>query len=175
MRPSLIAAATLAALLAACSSTPKQAAEPQPVALDQVSLVALADAMPAAQARGIDLGVHRSDATTVRGDAEALRTLIRNLLDNAIKYSPPGGTVDLSVHADVVGTVLVVEDSGPGIAPRDRARVLDRFYRVSGSGAEGSGLGLAIVKAIAERHGAQLLLDDSARLGGLRVQVLFSN
>ena len=147
--------------------------EPQPVALDQVSLVALADAMPAAQARGIDLGVHRSDATTVRGDAEALRTLIRNLLDNAIKYSPPGGTVDLSVQSDVVGAVLVIEDSGPGIAPRDRARVLDRFYRVSGAGAEGSGLGLAIVKAIAERHGVQLLLDDSARLGGLRVQVLF--
>lgn len=145
----------------------------QRVALDQIGLLALADAMPAAQARGIDLGVHRADSVELRGDAEALRTLVRNLLDNAIKYTPGGGTVDLSIQAGPVGLVLAVEDNGPGIAPRDRARVLDRFYRLSGSGVEGSGLGLAIVKAIAERHGAHVSLDDSPRLRGLRVQVHF--
>jgi two-component system OmpR family sensor kinase len=160
--------------LARQQAGPATAGEQQLVVLDQVALVALSDAMPAAQARRIDLGVHQADNTVVRGDAEALRTLARNLLDNAIKYTPPGGTVDLSVLADLGGAVLVVEDSGPGIPPRDRARVLDRFYRVSGSGAEGSGLGLAIVKAIADRHGAQVQLDESARLGGLRAQVRFA-
>ena len=69
---------------------------------------------------------------------------------------------------------MTVEDSGPGIPEADRARVLDRFYRVSGGGATGSGLGLAIVKSIADMHGATVELDESQRLGGLRVRVTFS-
>jgi two-component system OmpR family sensor kinase len=68
---------------------------------------------------------------------------------------------------------LIVEDSGPGISPEERERVFSRFYRVPGSEAGGSGLGLAIIKAIAERHGAVLTLDSSARLGGLKVQLQF--
>ncbi len=69
--------------------------------------------------------------------------------------------------------VLSVEDSGPGIVPEERERVLDRFYRVPGTSAHGSGLGLAIVSAVARQHGAQLLLDASEELGGLRVRVIF--
>lgn len=141
--------------------------------LEQIGLLALADTFVAAKGKRIDLGVHEADTAKMSGDPQAIRMLVRNLLDNAIKYTPPGGTVDLNVHASASGHVLSVEDNGPGIPPRDRARVLDRFYRVNGSGAEGSGLGLAIVKAIADQHGARVELDDSPRLGGLRVRVMF--
>ena len=99
--------------------------------------------------------------------------MIRNLLDNAIKYTPAGGTVDLDVVQTPSGIVLSVEDNGPGIPPSDRDRVSDRFYRISGTTPDGSGLGLAIVKAIADIHGANLSIDASPRLGGLRVQVEF--
>ena len=81
--------------------------------------------------------------------------------------------VDVSVRGTEAGAELVVEDSGPGISPEERERVINRFYRVPGSTATGSGLGLAIIKAIAERHGATLTLDQSGRLGGLLVQVAF--
>ena len=110
----------------------------------------------------------------VTGNAEALRMLARNLLDNAIKYSPPGGQVDLQVRREGDHAVLTVEDSGPGIAPEHRERAMQRFVRVTADGAPGSGLGLAIVQAIAQSHGATVALDSSARLGGLRVTVRFA-
>jgi two-component system OmpR family sensor kinase len=109
----------------------------------------------------------------VSGQGDALTILTRNLVDNAIKYTPDGGTVDVSVSAGEQGALLVVEDSGPGIAPDERERVFDRFYRIAGSEANGSGLGLAIIKAIAERHNATLSLGQSERLGGLSVTVQF--
>jgi two-component system OmpR family sensor kinase len=99
--------------------------------------------------------------------------LLRNLIDNAIKYTPQGGTVDVSVVAESGFVRVAVEDSGPGIPPEERERVFDRFYRVPGSDAAGSGLGLAIIKSIAERHGATLALDTSQRLGGLAATVKF--
>ena len=117
--------------------------------------------------------MHRAETIVVSGHAEALRILARNLLDNAVKYTPEGGIVDLNVHGTSSGVVLSVEDNGPGIAEADRGRVLDRFYRASGASATGSGLGLAIVNAIANLHQASIRLDQSPRLGGLRVQVTF--
>ncbi|WP_029000897.1 ATP-binding protein [Azohydromonas australica] len=144
-----------------------------PVALAEVARLAVADAVPQAQARGIDLGVPQAEPGQVQGHAEALRILMRNLLDNALKYTPEGGTVDLSVQREGASMRLVVEDSGPGIPEAERERVLDRFHRVPGTEAPGSGLGLAIVKAIAELHGAALRLEKSQRLGGLRVDVRF--
>src|SRR3989344_3470432 len=129
----------------------------------------------AAQARSMDVGLLHSDAAnvTVRGDAEALRMLARNLLDNAIKYTPPGGRVDLQVRREGDAAVLTVEDSGPGIAPEHRERVMQRFVRETSEGAPGSGLGLAIVQAIAQGHGATVQLSASPRLGGLLVTVRF--
>ncbi len=143
-----------------------------------VSLAALArqavgDASPGAQARQIDLGLGHCDEATLQGDPDALAMLLRNLLDNAIKYTPPGGTVDLEIHARDGALHLGVDDSGPGIAEADRERVLDRFYRIPGNEATGSGLGLSIVKSVADRHHARLTLGHSARLGGLRVEVSF--
>jgi two-component system OmpR family sensor kinase len=133
----------------------------------------LADAVGSAVARQIDLGFDHADDGVVTAHEDALRILIRNLLDNAIKYTPVGGKIDVGVHRAKGGLALTVEDNGPGIPPEDRLRVLDRFYRVPGAEATGSGLGLAIVSAIADMHGAQLALDTAPALGGLRVTVIF--
>ncbi|RZJ56545.1 MAG: HAMP domain-containing protein [Acidovorax sp.] len=148
-------------------------AHTEPVDLQAAAQLALADVAPAAQARSIDLGLLDSDASSVPGNAEALRMLARNLLDNAVKYTPAGGRVDLQVRraADGQAVELTVEDSGPGIAEEHRARVMQRFVRETSDGATGSGLGLAIVQAIAQAHGATVALDASPRLGGLRVTV----
>jgi two-component system OmpR family sensor kinase len=145
----------------------------EPVNLREIARLAISDAVAAAQARGIDIGMARADAAEVRGQAEALRTLLRNLLDNAVKYTPEGGRVDVGIAASADGTELSVEDSGPGLPAEERARVLDRFYRSGEPQAPGSGLGLAIVKSIADLHGATLAIDRSAGLGGLRVSVRF--
>jgi two-component system OmpR family sensor kinase len=154
------------------------AADAQPMVLADLVRQALADAAPAARQRGIDLGLWPDDddagpsaTAAVLGDAEALRTLLRNVLDNAVKYTPEGGRVDLSLRCESGAPCLRVEDSGPGIPEAERSRVLDRFYRVPGAAAAGSGLGLAIVKAIADAHGATLSLGRSARLGGLAVEL----
>lgn len=149
----------------------------EPVDLRAIAQLALADVAPAAQVRSMDVGLLDSEAATVpvivRGNAEALRMLVRNLLDNAIKYTPPGGQVDVQVGTDHGRAFLTVEDSGPGIAPEHRERVMQRFVRETAEGAPGSGLGLAIVLAIAQRHGAAVVLDRSPRLGGLRVALRF--
>lgn len=146
----------------------------EPLNLSDLAKRTLGDMVAGAMARQIDLGLHQADDASVRGQPDALVILLRNLVDNAIKYTPAGGTVDLSVLRQPDGrAVLVVEDSGPGISPEERELVFSRFYRVPGSEAGGSGLGLAIVKSIAERHGAKLALDSSERLGGLQVRIEF--
>ncbi len=145
------------------------------VALERPVADGIADTHALAAARRIDLSLE-GDPATVRGDREALRTLVRNLVDNAVRYTPPGGRVRVRTSAGVPapgpGPALEVADSGPGIAAADRERVFDRFYRRAGSPEGGSGLGLAIVKAIADRHGAQVRLGDAPE-GGLLVTVLF--
>ncbi|MDI1237723.1 MAG: ATP-binding protein [Polaromonas sp.] len=146
------------------------------VDLQDVVKLAVADVLPHARLKQIDLGLtdeHLASAQ-VLGEPEALRVLLRNLLDNAVKYTPAAGRVDVSLELAQGRPLLRVEDSGPGIAAAERERVFDRFYRASGAASEtGSGLGLAIVQAITERHGATLQLDRSERLGGLQVSVTF--
>jgi two-component system, OmpR family, sensor kinase len=148
-------------------------ASAQRVSLAEIARLAVADLAPSAQSRRIDVGLGSADENPVSGYPDALRILVRNLLDNAVKYSPEGATVDVGVAREDGHLVLSVEDSGPGIAQADRERVFDRFYRIAGTQASGSGLGLAIVRSIARLHGASLHLDQSQRLGGLRVQVRF--
>ena len=144
------------------------------VSLDLTALArnALADAEPEAARHAIALTLDAPTAHVVlRADEAALAVLLRNLLGNALRHTPPGGQVRVGVREEASVIDLTVEDSGPGIAPDERARVLDRFYRVPGTPGHGSGLGLAIVRAIAERHGAALTLDASPTLGGLRVML----
>ncbi len=144
--------------------------------LQDVIREAVGDVLPRARAAGIDLGLSPdalASPALVAGDAQALRMMLRNLLDNAVKYTLAPGRVDVDLRAEGAAYVLTVDDSGPGIAPAERTRVFDRFYRAPAAHgtATGSGLGLSIVQAIARRHGAQLALDTAPGLGGLRVQV----
>jgi signal transduction histidine kinase len=165
-------------LLTLARNEPREAVgELSSIALEQPVADGIADAHALAAARHIDLSLEANPAT-VRGDPEALRTLVRNLVDNAVRYTPEGGRVRVRTRAGsgagghVEPALIEVADSGPGIAPADRLRVFDRFYRRAGSPEGGSGLGLAIVKAVADRHGAQVLLDDAPE-GGLKVTVVF--
>jgi len=151
-------------------------AQQEPVAMEPLIRQLVAEQATAARHQGVDLGLTHADAAQVYGQPDALAVMLRNLVENAVKYTPRGGKVDVSLTQEAQGVLIRVEDSGPGIAPEERARVFDRFYRGldTATTAGGSGLGLAIVKSIAERHGAQLRLDSSPRLGGLRVEVRFT-
>lgn len=143
------------------------------VDLAEVARNAVATHDPLAVEKGIDLGVSHVAAVTVAGDFEALRTLAGNLIENAVRYTPRGGTVDVAVRGESGAAILEVVDTGPGIPASHRDRVFDRFYRMDGSEGPGSGLGLAIVKNIADRHGASVRLGDRAGGVGLRVTVSF--
>ena len=158
-------------VLARQEASAASGARSETVDLSDIARRTVADMAGAAQGKGIDLGLQRADAACVNGQSDALTIMLRNLVDNALKYTPAGGTVDVEVSAAIKGATICVEDSGPGIPAEERERVFDRFYRIAGSEASGSGLGLAIIKAIAERHGGTLALAQSARLGGLRVTV----
>lgn len=146
----------------------------QLVDLAELARQALADVWPLAETRRTALALDAPDAAVINADADALRILMRNLLDNAIRYTPEGGQVNVSVTAQQDALLLAVDDSGPGIPADERERAFQRFYRgqrEAGDGV-GSGLGLAIVANIAERHGATVTLLDST-LGGLRVEIHF--
>jgi two-component system OmpR family sensor kinase len=133
------------------------------------------DLWEAANARQIDIGLVEADDGLVLGHADALNILVRNLLDNAIKYTPNGGTINVAARSMDGQLQLTVEDSGPGVTPEDRERIFDRFYRAGGQqgGIGGSGLGLAIVKTIAEMHAAALTVGQSETLGGFKVTMVF--
>jgi two-component system, OmpR family, sensor kinase len=152
------------------------------VALDEIAREIVAELVPLADAKSTDLGMSDSQPAFVRADSEALRTLVRNLVDNAVRYTPAGGRVDVSVarsggsdasQGQPPRAVLRVVDTGPGIAHEERARVFDRFYRPPGTSPPGSGLGMAIVKAIADTHGATVTLDAGTDGSGLAVTVVF--
>jgi two-component system, OmpR family, sensor kinase len=130
--------------------------------------------LPLAEVRSIGLESVASPPLVVQGVADDLATLLANLVDNAIKYTPTGGRVIVAVENHDGRPSLVVEDSGPGVPPEERSRLFDRFYRRPGVSALGSGLGLSIARDIAVRHRASIELLSSASLGGLRVQVIFA-
>ncbi len=131
------------------------------------------DLLPQAQSRSISLALEAEATASVHGDADGLQILLRNLTENAIKYTPEQGRVRLRIDRHKAVTRVVVEDSGPGIAPAQRERMFERFVRADDAPGTGSGLGLSIAKAIAERHGAGLTLGHSADLGGLSVRLEF--
>jgi len=113
-----------------------------------------------------------TEPVLVRGDREALRVMLSNLIDNALRYTPADGSVTVRIMREGADVVIEVEDTGPGIAAEQRARVFDRFYRVPNATAdEGSGLGLAIVKRVVDRHAGSVTLDDAAAGRGLKVSV----
>lgn len=149
----------------------------------EIDLVALSrdvisDHLPNANARRQDLGFEGPTAprsATVRGDALLLRELLSNLVDNALRYTPDGGVVTVNVECDAPNAPkLSVIDSGPGIAPGERDRVFEPFYRGSETTGRGTGLGLAIVRSIATAHGATVALRPGDDGHGLEVAVTFA-
>ena len=150
---------------------------PGPVELGSLARGVVTDLVVLADARRIDLGVTAPEPVTVPGDEGSLAALLRNLVDNAIRYTPAGGRVDVVVRRAGegvgAGAVIEVTDEGPGIPVAERGRVMDRFYRVPGTGGSGSGIGLAIVRAIAAQHGASVELDAGPGGRGLAARVVF--
>jgi len=127
---------------------------------------------PVADEKGVALTVTVPEAVPMNGHAELLAQAVANLLDNAIKYTPAGGTVTLSIACATQETRFCVADTGPGIPAADRARVLERFVQLDSSrGGPGAGLGLSLVAAVARLHGARVALEDNDP--GLRVTLTF--
>ena len=160
-------------LLAMARAEDKEhSARKQEVNLAQLAIETVQDFVPRSLEKRIDLGYEGPDgsaapdgppALRVEGHALLLRELVRNLVDNALQYTPAGGTVTVRVVDDPFGQVVVlqVEDSGPGIPAAERDQVFLPFYRALGTNVDGSGLGLAIVREIAEQHDAQVTLEDA--------------
>jgi two-component system sensor histidine kinase TctE len=153
----------------------------QQLDLDELARDTTTEWVPRALARNIDLGydctadgtADGAASTMIEGDALFLKEMLGNLLDNAIRYTQPGGRVTVRVAAEVDRVLLGVEDNGPGIPADERERVFERFHRVLGTGAEGCGLGLAIVREIAQSHNAVAYLTAGAQGTGTLVSVAF--
>jgi len=157
-------------LLALARAEPGPATAPAKVDLSQLARQAVADTAAQAASLGGHVAIEAPAAVTLDGDADALRSLARNLIDNALQY---GGTPPhVRVHVERAGgaALLVVDDAGPGIPEAERERVFDRFHRREPGRGTGSGLGLSIVRAVARSHGGSVRLANSP-LGGLRVEV----
>jgi two-component system OmpR family sensor kinase len=148
---------------------------PTTIDLPALARGVVAELAPLAAAKRIDLGLNAEPGARVRGDADALATLLSNLVDNALRYTPEGGRVDVGVAVDAGQPVLSVRDSGPGIPGADRERVFDRFVRgsVAAGAVRGSGLGLSIVKRIAERHRADIVVGPGLDGAGAGMSVRF--
>ncbi|WP_027477859.1 ATP-binding protein [Curvibacter gracilis] len=146
-----------------------------PVSVQSVYRRVLEDLIPLAEAKQIDIGVEGTQDAEVWASELDMIALVKNLVDNAIRYTPNGGRVDLSVEISGAAALLRIQDSGPGISPDERDRVFDPFYRTLGSEQSGSGLGLAIVRTIVDRIGAEIRLDfaDIDKQTGLCVTCLF--
>jgi len=157
-------------LLALARAEPDATAPPERVDLVAIARQAVADTLPFAQSRSVEFELIAAAPAFVSGDALALGLLVRNLADNAVRYSPAGSRVEVSVSSEAKEVLLQVDDSGPGIPEEEHERVFDRFYRRADQGESGSGLGLAIVRSVALAHGASIAL-GRAPLGGLRVSI----
>ena len=141
-----------------------------PARIDDVAREAIRQLTVPAQAKGIDLGLSRAEPVQVDCDPGALTTLVANLIDNAVRYTPARGEVNVSAFAEGDVAVIAVEDTGPGIPPEERERVFDRFFRRAGTEGDGSGLGLAIARRVAERAQGSIALEEATG-GGLRAVV----
>jgi two-component system OmpR family sensor kinase len=153
---------------------PREALAPVDVA--EIAREVVGNAAYRARTMGIDLGAEAPGPAPMPGAKWELRSLITNLVDNALRYAPRESEVTVKVSVEASNVRMVVVDAGPGIAPAERERVFERFQRASDDDSVGIGLGLAIAKAVVERHGGRIWLED-AQPGrtppGLAVCVVF--
>ena len=160
-------------LLTLARLEPERLGPREPHDLRALATGVIAELAPAALAKNIELHLEEGDAVHAPCFPVLITILMRNLVDNAIRYSPRDSTVRVSVTAGADGAEFTVVDQGPGIEAAEQAQVWERFYRVLGSGETGSGLGLSIVRRIADLHGAQTKLAAGEGGKGLRVTVTF--
>src|SRR5690554_572077 len=147
--------------------------QPQQLQLATLVRESIAQHAPVAIRKAVELAFTAGDDGLINGDSTLLAVLVRNLIDNAIRYTPAKGQVDIQIQRQDNKIVLQIADSGPGIAAAELEHITSRFYRVLGSGEDGSGLGLSIVKRIAKLHDAQLIFDTPGGATGLLVRVVF--
>jgi two-component system OmpR family sensor kinase len=143
------------------------------VSLDLAVKDLVADLLPDAARKGVDLGFELIQPITTKGEPVLIATMIRNLIDNATRFTPPGGRVDIGVFREGCEAVLQIEDTGPGIPSGDIARIFEPFFRGSQPTEDGTGLGLSIVKRILDRLGGSIVLENVSgpALTGLRATV----
>ncbi|MDD5404622.1 MAG: ATP-binding protein [Sulfuricella sp.] len=139
----------------------------QPLDLGDIAQTVIEELFPFAERKHIDLGLERQGKIRIDAEISAIHMLLRNALDNALRYTPEGGEVTLRVRSDEGEGIVEVIDSGPGVPQEERERVFDAFYRVPGSPDGGSGLGLAIVRNIADRLGGRVMLEARTDKTGL--------
>ncbi|HEV7717373.1 MAG TPA: ATP-binding protein [Arsenicitalea sp.] len=153
---------------------PASAAAMKPHDLSDIVREVVAEALPLAESLEIDLGLSADEPTPLRCVRDDVRMMIGNLVDNAIRYSQPGGQVDVTVEQRGERVVVTVADTGPGIPEADQARVFDRFFRLPSARSDGSGLGLSIARVIANRASAEITLANRTAGEGLSAEVQFS-
>ncbi|UEM16439.1 histidine kinase [Bradyrhizobium barranii subsp. barranii] len=146
------------------------------VELDLAAKSVIADLLREAISRGVDLGFERAESVPVRGEPVMLAAMIRNLLDNALRFTPASGRIDVAIYRDGAMAVLRIEDNGPGVSPEEIGRIFEPFFRGQRPEGEGVGLGLSIVKRIVDRLGGSI---DAANItegerGGLRIVIKLS-
>ena len=161
-------------LLTMARLDPSNRAPVEALDLSELAVSVIGELWLLANAKHVDLGSVEHEKMLVQGDPEALKIMVKNIVDNAIRYTPCGGRVDINLRRHGDRVQLEVIDTGPGIPPEERERVFDRFYRGISQTASGSGLGLAIVERIADQNGASILLQDGAGGRGLRFCVSFA-
>ena len=146
------------------------------VPLDRIVKDLVADLLPDAARKGIDLGFELIEPIATRGEPVMIATMTRNLIDNAVRFTPQGGRVDIGVYREGEQAILQVEDTGPGILPSDLDRIFEPFFRGSRPTEDGTGLGLSIVKRIVDRLGGSIVLENISGPAstGLRATVRFS-
>jgi two-component system OmpR family sensor kinase len=147
-----------------------RAPEAPVTSLDACTKEVVADLLPKAVERGIDLGFEVVEPLLVRGEPAMLASVVHNLIDNALRHTPEGGRVDIGVYRDGEHVVLQIEDTGPGISPADHKRVFEPFVRGNQPTEGGTGLGLSIVKRIVERLKGSVVLENVPK-SGLRATV----
>ena len=159
--------------LARHEAVPSGPTEMPLVSLDRVAKEVVADLLPDATDRGIDVGFALVEPLTVRSEPAMLVAIMRNLLENAIRFTPRGGTIDIGVYREDDMAILQVEDAGPGIASTDMDQIFEPFFRGSRPEGEGTGLGLSIVKRIVDSLGGRIALENIAGIDrlGLRATV----
>ena len=147
----------------------------EPVNLAEVAQAVCAELAPLALQRDQTLELRvEPDLAPLHGNADMLSMLLSNLVDNAIRYTPPGGHIDVAISHYLFGSMIEVSDDGPGIPVSQRDRVFERFYRLAGQEQPGTGLGLAICRRIAELHQAQVTLTEGPQHRGVTASVFFS-